>query len=435
MARRSSLLTPSTEPVTTHRRRRSVDDRLLSAVRRTEDTPITATVAEQKGSRSRPVSISSSEGVNIGDKDDENDPTDYNDKVHECNNLLTPNRLHGLLSLRPRSETVPRAHELITPKNVRPGPEPRVSASAPAVPTANVLGTRARLSPQEIKSPCGRMSYVRRINYEKHISKCEACITLRERPRNIVAPSTPQLASINTTAEATTLIADQDITSRQDNGGVRSNLQGDGVRHVDTKNAAKAINEPSSRDIHIKLLVETCTKLTPEDKNGFLYIFKTPAREGLVKIGYTNNPVQRINHIKRKCELDLEIVHFWQYVDNIKRIELLAKKDLDYCTERWYCPSCRGNHKEWFKVDEDQAISTVEMWVKWLAQEPYTKEGELTKLWEHLLKKVRIPVPFFGHHDHEARRIHWQNALRAPDEADLESFRKAHRRQELTTRT
>lgn len=50
--------------------------------------------------------------------------------------------------------------------------------------------------------------------------------------------------------------------------------------------------------------------------------------------------------------------------------------------------SCDVVHNEWFAVGEDLAKQTVRLWVRFMAQRPYTEWGLLGEFWGHRIMKT-----------------------------------------------
>jgi hypothetical protein len=180
--------------------------------------------------------------------------------------------------------------------------------------------------------------------------------------------------------------------------------------------------QKSAQDIHISLITRICKHLTAKEKGGLVYLIRclNANKKGLVKIGFTNDYDRRMSDLKTRCKLEMKTIRTWDHIESIKRVETLAKVDLSHLREVWAC-RCGQNHGEWFRAEEDFAVETVDMWVKWLEQEPYTA-SELKPLWQELIKKGRKPVRMFEHHDHVARHVHWRTALAKPTREEEERF-------------
>ncbi|KAF4538204.1 Meiotically up-regulated protein [Lasiodiplodia theobromae] len=94
----------------------------------------------------------------------------------------------------------------------------------------------------------------------------------------------------------------------------------------DSNSAANAtILTPGwSRSISEKLHDGILQSLGRKTSSGCIYIMRTPAHPGLIKIGKAKDPTKRRNEIERDCNLDdLRVLHVWRDVPHHERAELL----------------------------------------------------------------------------------------------------------------
>ncbi|EUC28301.1 hypothetical protein COCCADRAFT_77020, partial [Bipolaris zeicola 26-R-13] len=97
------------------------------------------------------------------------------------------------------------------------------------------------------------------------------------------------------------------------------------------------------------------------------------------------------------------------------RAERLIKLDLKHLCRPWFCPSCRQRHVEYFEVTEERAKAIVERWTDWInGNQPYSSDGNITPLWNHLILFGRRPNQPMRTYDHEARWAHWSWVLSSP---------------------
>jgi hypothetical protein len=186
-------------------------------------------------------------------------------------------------------------------------------------------------------------------------------------------------------------------------------------------NTEESFDSVSAKDIHFRLIRKICTDLTSGEEDGHVYLVRNPERKGLLKIGSTKNYIQRKESIQINCGIQLFTIDVWGEIACMRRTEALAQIELQDLRRNWECAKCGRTHGEWFEIDEKLAITTVDIWVKWMRQAPYT-DRRIDPLWAHLIGKTRQPEPRFANSDHEAMYTHWEKALEPPTEEELERF-------------
>ncbi|KAK7222888.1 hypothetical protein V2G26_010891 [Clonostachys chloroleuca] len=107
---------------------------------------------------------------------------------------------------------------------------------------------------------------------------------------------------------------------------------------------------------------------------------------------------QRLREQKRACFSDM-ILQFAVYVPHAAgQMERLTHGVLQTLGRQMVCPACRHEHREWYEVTTDKALSTVQSWGSFSEMEPYNLEnGNLGPSWTAFLiethkKKLKIPV-------------------------------------------
>jgi T5orf172 domain len=145
----------------------------------------------------------------------------------------------------------------------------------------------------------------------------------------------------------------------------------------------------------------------PNLDHGYVYIFKSPAFPGYIKIGSTKQaPEEREKQWSTRC--NFECVHIVDENDKSFRfygiVERIIHAELYNEQRKFYCDNCRSNHllslakrgkeklprrtehSEWFEISETQAKEVVNKWRDWVIhQEPYKQDATLRScwLWKH----------------------------------------------------
>ncbi|KAF9634896.1 hypothetical protein BFW01_g5791 [Lasiodiplodia theobromae] len=156
------------------------------------------------------------------------------------------------------------------------------------------------------------------------------------------------------------------------------------------KSDAESLDSPF--DIFIKRLVRELERrlakklgerLSNEIQLGYIYVFTSTDKPGLVKIGYTaKNPEGRIEGIMTSCKFsNLTMEHLAEDVPHFKHVEKLIHFQLDPLNKEWDCePENMRTHKEWFRCKPDFAAKVVDTWAEWMKGEPYA-HGVLREKW------------------------------------------------------
>lgn len=106
-----------------------------------------------------------------------------------------------------------------------------------------------------------------------------------------------------------------------------------------------------------------------ERKPGFIYVLTNTSHEGLVKIGYTKDPLSRLQRL-RTCQPEYE-VYISLETDLAKRVESIIHADLWESRYQYSC-QCETIHTECFQISVERAKQVAEYWVSWLKEvNPY----------------------------------------------------------------
>jgi hypothetical protein len=399
------------------RRRRSADDR-LGSLTSTSDEPYRSRRTSSRTALKYAISETS---INDGgDGDDDRNSDSECDSQSPIATLHTPKRLEFPSSSLTESERAPLLQTPTTPINRNRKPIIHAATDPGGCRKSKVEGSTLTPTsrPHRYWSPCGLKSYVRPgACLEKHKFNCEHCRTqLLEELREKQAAEEYSIERART--EQVEREKMRIVTHRVDE-----------AKEAEQKRIARKSIRPqtdegrdyvSAKDIDVDLIKQICKELTLKEKDGWVYLVRNPDRKGYFKIGYTQDLTKRKQAIEMKCGIQLRTADVWGKMKCVKRIEALAQLDLLHLRQKWNCAKCGDTHGEWFRVDEDLAIATVDKWVTWMQREPYNKNGTVKSVWSELIAKMRRPEPRFANEDHEARFAHWEKALQPPTEEELE---------------
>ncbi|KAF2475658.1 uncharacterized protein BDR25DRAFT_349943 [Lindgomyces ingoldianus] len=182
-----------------------------------------------------------------------------------------------------------------------------------------------------------------------------------------------------------------------------------------------AISTPNQRTsftpqhVHDELRNRITKDLNYNQSMGTVYIARDPNRPHLLKIGATDNFTNRRRTLEQRCRLSVELVHSSSRLVNYFRAEQLAQGDLIHLRRRYECNVCNTEHREWFEVSEELAKQTVERWVGFMKQYPYTRTGKLKAIWQYRLGQRTLPS---SEVDHSRRWKHWSLILLPPSRLD-----------------
>jgi hypothetical protein len=424
MAPRRSLSPPKNSQA--RRRRRSADDR-LGSLASTPDESFPLRPTSSRSARKYEASEASTTDGEDGAYDTEDDAySGSSDSEYASGpphiSPHTPTR-SGVPSFSlSNSERSSLPQTPTTPINHNRTPI-RHAATDPGDPRTSNLDGSSRtptLHPHRYSSPCGRKSYVRSGAWlEKHKSKCVGCVEhqleeLQELTEEeyLVEMARKEQVETGKTLTYTHRVGQAEQAERRWKGSKSTRIQTD-----------EGSDDVSAKDIDANLIEEICKKLPPNEKDGWVYLVHNPEQEGLYKIGYAMNVTKRKHALEWNCGIQVKTTDVWGKIECIKRTERLVHIDLDHRRRKWKCVKCGHTHGEWFEVDEDLAIATVDRWVTWMRRTPYNEDATLKRVWSELVGKMRRPEPRFANGDHEARFAHWKKALQPPTKEELKRIK------------
>ncbi|KAF5609970.1 uncharacterized protein FSUBG_3499 [Fusarium subglutinans] len=134
-----------------------------------------------------------------------------------------------------------------------------------------------------------------------------------------------------------------------------------------------------------KPLIET--SLRP----GYIYCFAERSKPGFLKIGSVQSPEfsvpdeveRRMEEWKRQCKHNLDYKFRVFMPCAVTRIEALIHRTLHIQKKKASCPNkaCRKKHKEWFRIEEDEARRVIDIWEQFSKLNPYDYKGNLGDHW------------------------------------------------------
>ena len=162
---------------------------------------------------------------------------------------------------------------------------------------------------------------------------------------------------------------------------------------------------PSTIDVSIRDAI-----MNRVNKEGHIYILKSPQyfqrlfpnQPPLLKIGMVKDVSKRMESLREKCGLfDLARVADCQDrpVNFYWKVEELVHAELQNFRRAFKCKKCRNvkgtetEHREWFAVDEEVALRTVQRWRRFIELEPYDDNGILKARWSKMIQPKNMEHP------------------------------------------
>lgn len=145
------------------------------------------------------------------------------------------------------------------------------------------------------------------------------------------------------------------------------------------------------RNVAASPLDKSSSKSDSELNDGYIYVYEVPGNDGLVKIGFTTNLVEkRKDQWEEDCHRKVTLLYppplSQKTIPHVHRVERLVHAELMDSRVRVFCKRCEKQHIEWFKASSEKAIAVIEKWSRWIAGAPYVApewglvEGEKSKL-------------------------------------------------------
>ncbi|EWG42183.1 hypothetical protein FVEG_04090 [Fusarium verticillioides 7600] len=125
--------------------------------------------------------------------------------------------------------------------------------------------------------------------------------------------------------------------------------------------------------------------------SGYVYCFAERSKPGFLKIGYVRSPEfsksdkveRRKGEWENECKNDL-VYKFRVFMPHaVRRMEALIHQTLHRKKMNASCPNtaCQKTHKEWFRIEEEEAYRVIEIWQQFSKLNPYGDKGELEEHW------------------------------------------------------
>ncbi|OAF99029.1 uncharacterized protein CC84DRAFT_414680 [Paraphaeosphaeria sporulosa] len=300
------------------------------------------------------------------------------------------------------------------------------------------------LQKNKIPSPCGKKHYSSEAWLKRHKDTCAVCTNIKYQVEEIFDTTSaskrqPILESEDTCA--TNVIEEQ----LRGSGGVLSSvnleasedLEADrhwapsqpkiddfpdivraatlGLEDECNAEGAPVSNsvklEITATELHNKVRAVLEKELTPNDSDGYIYIFSDPKRPELHKIGKSKETISRMGQLRYQCGLTLKLVKNVK-VHNYSRTERLIQTYLMDLCRPYRCDVCHASHGEWFEIADGSARAAVTRWAKFMTREgPYDPETrqlhsfaeDLVRTRDHLLPDASPKI--------ETTRNHWNRIL------------------------
>ncbi len=140
--------------------------------------------------------------------------------------------------------------------------------------------------------------------------------------------------------------------------------------------------------IQPRLLQEVERPLRTIDLVGeYIYIFTSPKRPDMVKIGVTSDVTERLMDLIHSCRLRFE--EYWhsfplerKRIVNAYRVERLVETEFSIKRKQQglYCEGCQSSHVDWFNTSPEHAADVIEKFADWMETVPYEYDARLD-LW------------------------------------------------------
>lgn len=147
------------------------------------------------------------------------------------------------------------------------------------------------------------------------------------------------------------------------------------------ENAVSAYDK-SPLKMHNILQMKFEQGVSSNDGSGSIYVMRDVNRPHLCKIGRSIDPKVRLGTMKRRCGLELEILHCKPVNFYTKAEALVHAYLLDLC-KPYKCELCKQRHGEWFEIPSDLAKAAVDKWADFIDHErPYdSRSRHLRPCW------------------------------------------------------
>ena len=160
------------------------------------------------------------------------------------------------------------------------------------------------------------------------------------------------------------------------------------IQRRDFPNFEKYGNDLSAAEVNAQILlwlvkpvmIKSETKSGYRMKDGCIYVISIIGHPGYVKIGLTTRPPAQRMREHLKCGYNMDSKFF--EVPCCQRLETIIKCELHNKRHTFSCSPCGEKHVEWFKMDYQEAVHTVEKWSRWMNQQLYGVDNLLASEWQ-----------------------------------------------------
>jgi hypothetical protein len=114
-----------------------------------------------------------------------------------------------------------------------------------------------------------------------------------------------------------------------DNNDSRPNDNNDEDRGKQSQYSESQKRDQVALMVHDRLIQDAKERLTKKESNGYLYILRSPQKPGLVKLVCSSRDVSKRGK-EQTCVEDFTWVETGKFVNQMKRAEKLAKRDLNH---------------------------------------------------------------------------------------------------------
>ncbi|GFF25909.1 hypothetical protein IFM61606_09579 [Aspergillus udagawae] len=120
--------------------------------------------------------------------------------------------------------------------------------------------------------------------------------------------------------------------------------------------------------------LEQC--LEGRDKTpGWIYVMRPHNLHGLLKIGCTRRPMERLKQLN-SCYGKSELI-MMKYSRYARRVEYVLMIEFSNNRYNLDCQKCMSNHRELFAIDKEILLRSLTKWINFVESPSYSKSGEL----------------------------------------------------------
>ena len=145
----------------------------------------------------------------------------------------------------------------------------------------------------------------------------------------------------------------------------------------------------------LKTLMARTLSKTEKYLLGDIYMFYHPRVPNIIRMGVTTrNPEMILTQWRARCSPTLALVSdsLSRPIHCSHRLEQLLHRDLKSKRRPKWCQGCNLVHQQGFEVTEQFALTTVQLWRRWMETEPYDEDGELKPYWKQQIHGPNSPI-------------------------------------------